>query len=367
MALGNNGFTALDTAPPIAGTIWSPSHPVNVARPAARVQLASSGYSDSFSGLAGFNIQINRDEPLEPGTEVNLPAPLTLIELDAQPPGEYFITVRAIDNAGITPLLYETYGPVIIRDPIACDLFPEPWTEYWAYPVVPKDAPVLDGQVVPADTNELAGNTYWNACLVNVGEVDSPNQRSAILLDGVEIDHLDGVVEGYAEHLEAWNQGPLPIAGGRHTFELAVDHYQTVAETDEMNNDWAKQWIWSPTIMVHGSTYYSDAAPLRTAGWDATPGGGDWYNCNGYRIFPSIGAAPSTWVAVWARAANKSRDVDVRMHAFGTTATSGFDANIGASYRPPGYLDAVLVNTDVNSAYIYDIGIMTAPSPTEPS
>jgi len=355
----NNGLSGIDTTAPVTGALTSTSHPEWSTRSDNTIGIKVVDSTDDFSGVQGHCLAWSLDDPVAPGYVINRPNTLNAIQTDPVAPGVYYLTVRTVDNAGHWTEGFSTFGPVAVRDPIPSDLRPEPLTEYWDYPLMPKDTSVASEFEISADTDLLSSNTYWNACVTNDGEVAVSSHASSVFLDGVEVGSFDDAIPAWGDHDHVYNQGPLTIKGGRHTFELAADFGEIVAEPDEGNNTWGKQWIWQPQFLSPNALWGLAAPPDRTGGWASVDDLVKWYNCYGFRFNTLTGSVPSTWTAVWIKSGDGYGDLDIRLHDQDNGATSGFADNLCFSDRPAGCIDAVLVNAANRMATSYDAGVIT--------
>ncbi|RKX29587.1 MAG: hypothetical protein DRP71_16120, partial [Verrucomicrobia bacterium] len=315
---------------------------------------------DLLSGIGGYSFELNQGSPIAPGStfydrdsyflEFNSPV-LT--------PGTYYFTLRAFDREGLPDDGYKVIGPLAIRAAEPGDLEPNTGGG-WDYPAVPRSEPDSGGNI-EAPTSVISLDTYWNLDIINNGDIDIPaGTFSAILVDGgVKAGEYSPII--YAHGDEDWmvNRGPIPLQGGRHTFEGQADYYGVEPEANETNNDWAKQWIWQPTVFV-GSPYLDRASPpLRDGGWDAIQSGTIWYNCDGLR-FVSGTADNIIGIVMWPD--DSLNNYDLRLHEPATGSVSGFGVNLGFSTRPNRCIDAVLVNARNKPQLFHDVGVLNMGS-----
>ena len=69
------------------------------------------------------------------------------------------------------------------------------------------------------------------------------------------------------------NQGAVYLTGGRHTLALVADPEDNVEESDETDNYWEGQWVWSPLVTARAAPVVRLAPPF----W----GYGTFPNCDG--------------------------------------------------------------------------------------
>jgi hypothetical protein len=233
-------------------------------------------------------------------------------------------------------------------------------SEGWDFPLVPRDsddATVHAVHLTPTLPGNVSG-TYWNSHIINDGDAATGEGFVWwIHVDGNDT-HLDysyttqSLPSGLAVH--SLNKGPRPVAGGRHTFEIRIDEDNNIPESNELDNDLAYQFIWTPYLLDPGTRIYRDPPPDESGGWGSVPAGEvRWYNCDGYR-FTSSG----WWNAVWISAQDEVDDYDCRLHVQSAGCRDGFAANIGYSTRPAGYVDAVLVNRNTMGQTDWDVGVL---------
>ncbi len=167
--------------------------------------------------------------------------------------------------------------------------------------MVPRSAPDANNLNVPAAT-ALTGNalaTWVNLAGVNAGEAVTPVGFSThVLVDGAVVLSPPAIlpIEGGSTYF-GLNMGPVTVRGGRHTMGAFHDANELVNETDETDNSWAGQWVWSPSNLATNTLVARQAPPDRDGGWDDLPlGVTRIYNCDGLR-FLSDGSftAVSAW------------------------------------------------------------------------
>ncbi len=227
----------------------------------------------------------------------------------------------------------------------------------WAYPLVPRGAPDAAWNNAPAPTT-LPGNTvstYWNESCWNAGSSATPST----FLNQLRID--GGVYEWYSwpilspfSYSTHTNAGPVIVRGGRHTFELRVDCTGLIGESNETDNNFARQWVWTPLVLPAGTAVTREAPPSPTAGWESIPGGQDrFWNCDGLRF-----ATGSGWDVVCVYALSWDDDYDVYLYNPSTGAGNGFANSIGASERGSGGLDGVIASGYLLGYQNFDVGVV---------
>jgi len=362
LTAANVGYS-LDGLPPNAITgLASSSHTPGVASTNARVTLNWTEPADDCFDSKQYSMVIASTAQAPDNTaEIGDVSTWTTAPLAA---GTWYITLRVGDLAGNWRTDYATFGPVVIVNPTPANLANVAHTG-WAAPVVPRassDA-TLSNVAAPATLPGNATGTYWNVSVQNTGGASTGSgSGSWVQADGVGFYSPINPPE-YAVSVptlaggQAWqavNLGPLYLRGGRHTFGSYCDFTGLVAESNETDNAWARQWTWTPySLALNGSTYRL-SPPDRTGGWDSATGT-LYYNCDGVR-FTSSG----WWNALTVYASNNDADFDARLHVASTGANDGFGAYSGWSSRPAGYLDAVFVNRNRTgtSTTNWDVGVI---------
>lgn len=360
MTLENNGYTGTDNTAPETGEIFSSSHSVHVASPDNTIRFSWHPGEDDFSGVAGYAFEFSQDQSVAPGFAISEDIHAGNFSWQAPPvaPGNYFFTLRAVDHAGNWDETHERYGPVVIRPAEPGELYPDAPYPGWAYPVVPRDDQSATDTSVPTDPSTLYRNTYWNASVTNVGEADINQHASAVLVDGSWLESFSGWIAGNGTHDWRINQGPHLMQGGRHTFEVYADWGEVYPEPDETNNRFGRQWIWMPNLLLEGNVYARTSPPRSTGGWESVTGQTKYYNCDGLRFITLEGSVPSPWATVVVLPEDKLDDLELRLHDYTTSSTSGFGGNLGWSQRPAQHVDAVLVNAANRPAIYYDAGVL---------
>ena len=349
----NSGYEIDLTAPGVVSNLTSPSHNTSGDSSDPTIDFTWTTAYDDASGIAGYGLYISSgggapSETVDIG-DVNSYTTETLF------PGDYYFTIKAVDRAGRWSSGYGTYGPVTIRSAEPTDLT---YTQFsnWDYPLVPSDVNTNSASTstvsdyLTGDT----GSTYWNVTGRNVGEVSTGvGFQTRLYVDDVFRWWLSwGPVNGNTNFYGV-NAGGVTVRGGRHVFEARYDATDQVAEDDETNNRWGHQFVWAPEFLIADEPVTASHPPALSAGYDGVVDGSVlWYNADG----KSVGYT-GWWSAATIRATDHADDYDVRLHELSTGAENGFAGNVAWSGRGAGYLDAVLVNRNLNSSNM-DVGIL---------
>lgn len=348
-------------APPVVTNLRSTSHTVNVASPDGTIAFAWTRAADDVSGVDGYGVFVTHS-PMIPSPVLDI-GDVTSWTTATLAPGTWYFCIRSHDRAGKWGSTYASCGPYVIREAEPADLQPYA-SAGWARPVVPRATNDAAFTSVPLPTGTLSGNsaaTYLNYCGRNWGETATSGQLSnTIRVDGDSRLYMHYASVGASTTYYSLNAGPYNITGGRHTVEAAHDYNEQIQESNETNNRWAHQWVWTTPIMTIGTQYTRDAPPGHSAGWDAvTDGSTLYYNCDGLHFATARYAdLTCTWDAVCVYAVDNVDDYDCQLHTHSTGADNGFAASLGSSMRAAGYLDAVLVNGNQAGVQTWDIGVV---------
>lgn len=347
----NCGYDFDVSAPGAVTGLGSTSHTIGGNSPDATIDLYWTRAFDDASGVGGYGISITAGGPSFPAAVANL-GNVTNYTSGILSPGTYYFNIRAHDRAGRWSGSYATFGPFTVRAPVPANL-----TSYlyggWSAPAVPRPAADANFGSVPAPAS-LTGNasaTYWNMGGWNGGESSTGGgfQARAYIDDDWQWWVSWGAIGAGGGYFYN-NGGPLYVRGGRHTFEVVHDALDEVAETNEGDNGWAHQWIWSPLDITASPIASRNAPPLRTAGWSSIVDGSPIeYNSDGLR-FSTFG----WWNAITMRPIDPSHDFDLRLHNVSTGPSNGFGSYLQWSSRVD-ELDAVLVNRNQLGFTTWDV------------
>jgi hypothetical protein len=342
------------TAPPAVTGLYSTSHSTSGDSADQTIDLAWTRAVDDASGVEGYGITIAGGIGL-PVAVMDI-GDVTSYTTPALVPGTYYFSIRTLDRSGKWSGTYAWSGPYVVRAPVPANLAFYGFSG-WSSVVVPRAAADATFGSVPAPTT-LTGNdyaTWWNVGLWNAGESSTGNGFQArSIVDGEWNWWVSWGALGAGGGAYAPNQGPVYVRGGRHTFEARLDAADEVAETNEGDNRWAHQWIWSPLQLTGGAPVTRTAPPPRTAGWDAVTDGSALYvNSDGLRM-----GTASWWDATVLRPLSGTADHDLSLFNPSTGASDGFASPLASSTAGSGYIDAVVVNRN-NAGWgtSYDVGV----------
>lgn len=354
----NNRYDFDTAVPSPPADFHSTSHTAGVASGDATPTFSWTRATDDASGPVGYSIHFGSTAQLPDA--VTECGDVTTWTAPAKNPGSYQVTIRTLDRSGKWSSTYSHWGTLVIRDATPANLTPSAYVG-WDYPLVPSTRNDFTFLTVETPTDPLPGNsptTYWNASTKNVGEASTGiNWLLRAWVDGVPGPSVACTPLGAGSTRVTLNQGPITVRGGRHTLAVRADDDEEISETVETDNEWAKQWIWSPHTLASGTGVTRSAPPERSGGWEDLPDpSGAYYNCDGLRVTNGAG---SYWRAVWMRVDNPLVDYDCRLHSVATGAEDGFGTYTAYSRRPGGCLDAVLYNRESTPTVTqYDVGIV---------
>lgn len=350
----NNNLDFDEQAPPLPVGANSPSHVVGTPSPDATIELEWTAPVDDASGISGYSYAVSGSFGTAPPLSANLPAYAQLVTEPLQP-GVYYVTLRSFDHSGRSSPGFVSAGPYTIREPYQSDMIFQTIAG-WTQALVPYPTQFTQNGGPPQPTSLTGyGNTYWNFSGKNNGESAIPETMyTDLYLDGVYAGQRS--IGGGSPWMEFGfkNVGPVQVPGGLHTIGAVMDGTEVVPETNEDNNDLAYQYIWSPTALTFYADNHRVAPPDPYGGFEALASFRG-YNTNGYRITGSY-----WWNAVYMWPYDDAIDYDLRLHQPSTGPTNGFGASVAWGSRPPGCLDAVIVNRRTIGTQNWDVAVLNA-------
>jgi hypothetical protein len=229
----------------------------------------------------------------------------------------------------------------------------------WDYPIVPRSASGATSTWCPV-TSTLPGNTantYFNWTVENNGASDAPPCKTSYYVDDRFIGYRPAAIAAdSSDYIINWNYGPT-VQGGRHSLYYYIDSDDEVWETNEGDNLWAKQFVWSPYYLSDDTPVSRSAPPIK----DAWPFPYWWflYNNDGFYFVVNQVHPNKWWSAVGILPYNASADYDVRLWDIGdyTGSEQGFGSGYleWSSYGGSAS-DFVIVNDNTAPAGTYYAG-----------
>ena len=232
----------------------------------------------------------------------------------------------------------------------------------WADPFVPRSAAGATDTWCPL-TSTLPGNTndtYYNWCWMNDGTENAPLHRLYLYVDGSQIGYQGMTLAAGADHKHMnWYYGPT-VKGGRHTLWFEIDPDEQVWETNDGDNCWGEQYVWSP----YGLT--DDTPVTRTAPPDADAWGcsaTSWFNNDGFSFGVDNVGEDKYWSAVGILPASSSCDYDLRLWNIGDYDYTDCKAGFGGGYLEyvtggTGYSRYIVVNDNIAQDGEYYAGVI---------
>jgi hypothetical protein len=190
----------------------------------------------------------------------------------------------------------------------------------WSGPIVPTSGPASWPPVVTPTLDGNANTTYFNWAMKLTGPKATPESHSH--LDG------DGELRAFFIAHEPFPSGdwgiqtfePTEIRGGRHTLTTVHDYFGSLPETNETDNRYSEQFVWSPLAVANGSPLARNAPPER--------GPSVYPNSDGFVIHRD----PFTFDWVTSIASfSAPDDYDLYVYDDYSGSTSGFTHYVGGS------------------------------------
>jgi hypothetical protein len=223
----------------------------------------------------------------------------------------------------------------------------------WSGPLVPRNTADANGAYAPLPP-QLNGNDY---CYVNAAMTDNGGDCAAP--SGINNLYLDHVNSYWTSWGGVWGTGYTGgwvnlahfVAGGRHTLSQTIDDYQETLESDESDNTYHAQYVWSPLTTYWGSPWIRSCPP--NTGVFGLP------NCDGTKFTRS---ADYSWVvslAPWI----PGDDYDLYVYDDYSGSLAGFSNLRGVSTYGSNYTDFVVGHYQGSPLTVYPAAIRyAAPS-----
>lgn len=216
------------------------------------------------------------------------------------------------------------------------------------------DAVVANSANTGALPTSLAGDgaSYLRWSFANLGSAyGCDGFRNDFNLDEATLVQWTAPIRPQVSYLQAI--GPVQVRGGRHTLWQTMDPENVQAETNETNNAYARQWVWTPAPIADESATRRAQPPERFAGHGAIPGGVTAYaNMDGLFMDQPVG---TTWRAAAIGSLNGS-DYDVYFFTPSSGPEDGFETPLVSSRYGGGATDVVLTNHAFVGPVTYDVG-----------
>ncbi|MCC6349156.1 MAG: IPT/TIG domain-containing protein [Candidatus Eisenbacteria bacterium] len=206
----------------------------------------------------------------------------------------------------------------------------------WWGPVVPRMLADANGSYAPLPAT-LTGNAtcYVNTALTNNGgDCAAPSNNNQLLLDEEAYYNMwwNGVLgAGFA--FGGWTNWGMYVRGGRHTLRWDLDTGQETLESNEFDNTYREQFVWSPYALSDMTPLARTVPPPRGVMADD--------NCDGFQFTGNY------WGAVGVIPVSSAEDFDVELFNDYAGSTAGFSNELAVSPAGSGGTDFVLVNGNV--------------------
>lgn len=221
----------------------------------------------------------------------------------------------------------------------------------WSYPALPRSTGDAVFNSAPLQPGALPGNsssTYFNSGQLNQSATEgTPSCFQGLFLDDVG-QYFNGPFFYFpgGDFLFLNQATPAPVKGGRHTLLSRADAFGNVLESNESNNDWARQYIWS------GMSLTSDVPVTRTYDpYIFTTGWGPNGNNEGFQAAANF----NFWSIFAVCPENTSSEFDIAL----CTETpmnipqQGFGNAVAVSYLPGPVTDFVVIDRNVATSGTY--------------
>ncbi|MBN2456201.1 MAG: hypothetical protein JXB29_06675 [Sedimentisphaerales bacterium] len=233
----------------------------------------------------------------------------------------------------------------------------------WDYTIVPRSlnnatltwCPIT--ATLPGNTN----NTYYNWALINNGSNNSPIQFTGIYIDDYHLCDSPSAPPAGFQQKDINFKSSKTVTGGRHTMYYNIDSYENVWETNESDNCWGHQFVWSPYALSNNSPRTRSAPPDEDA-WGCAPAP-HYYNNEGFSFVLQNAHPNDWWSAVGILPATSSTDYDMRLWNIGDY--TGSEGGFGAGYlewaaTAGDDTDFVLLNNNIGyaPAGTYYVGVI---------
>ena len=211
----------------------------------------------------------------------------------------------------------------------------------WTAPIVPRTANnSTNGSAVLPASLPGNGNTYGNWDTTVTGD-NTPAFQAALFLDDSLLQAStfnDNTTPG---SWTALNAGPYTVRGGRHTLRHESDINHEVNESNESDNNWANQWVWSPLVTTFQTPNVRDFPPKK--------GTGVYNNADGFSF-----TRPSnfSWVVAMAPL-TAGDDYDLRVYSDYTGSTAGFSTLVESSAAATNNIDFVVGHYNGSPTTVY--------------
>ena len=219
----------------------------------------------------------------------------------------------------------------------------------WDFPVVPRNT----AGATPSNctlTASLPGNTtgtYLNFSTYNEGPIAIPSIYSTyIFVDSVSHYGVN-VASGQPAGAYLYVNNALSaniIRGGRHTLGMFIDRNYQVIESNEDDNWYEHQFVWSPYVLSDYTPVVRSAPP--------PVGNGVYFNSDGFEF------TGSWWGAVAILPFDDTERYNVLLYDLWIDAETGFDIHLTGSWWAADRSDFIITTDQMGGSDTYDAGVM---------
>ena len=213
----------------------------------------------------------------------------------------------------------------------------------WHYVIVPRSTNDATSAWCPVSST-LPGNsnsTYLNFGIVNNGNVTAYEVLNNLYVDNAFVKWAKWGWMGGGVSATFPNIGPFTVKGGRHTLKVFYDPNNELTESNEADNVWQRQYVWSPYQLTNQVPVWRSAPP--------DPGSGMfYYNCDGFSA--QLGRS-QYWCAVGIMPYDEDDNYDIRLHSDYTGSTNGFDTYHKWGADPGDRTDFCIANRHQTGSY----------------
>ncbi|MCK9996679.1 MAG: hypothetical protein KAH56_10435 [Candidatus Krumholzibacteria bacterium] len=221
------------------------------------------------------------------------------------------------------------------------------------YPMTPT-ATIPTGQAfLPATLPGNMETIYLSVGIISNGGDIYTGFRETHRLDGGIINWYDYASMSGNTWIVTMGYGPYTSRGGRHTLGYKVDDLDQITESNETDNAWGHQFVFTPYVLSTATPKTRGTPPDRLGGFSSIIDGSPIYaNCDGFRF-----ASTGYWNAITMYAENDADDYDLELFTASTGSENGFISPICSSTSIEGFLEAVIVNRNTVGIVNYDVGV----------
>ena len=201
----------------------------------------------------------------------------------------------------------------------------------WSRPVIPETAPGGYPPVLPGTLDGNTSDTYLSWCWTQTGPYAMPEWHGHTFIDdyfaAFVILHEPVYPGGYYITPAV---GPYNVRGGRHTLSVFNDWFDSAPETNEADNQYSEQFVWSPQLVTNASPLARALPPV--------VGTGIYANNDGFQYNRNFGFDGVIGIA----GRNAFDDYDFYVYSDYAGSTTGYSAFVGGSIAGSNLTDFVM-------------------------